>query len=427
MARTDREVDAALIGTPFGQAGGNTGVPTGTQATGTIAGINAPAPVVPPVVAPVVPPTDSNTPITGAGANSNLTKDDIAAIIKGGGAVPSGITWMQLGFSSGQEFANWIVGQQQAAKDPKKLSNGGTTATTATTLTAQQQSDRQNAIAALTAQFSAMGLGTDVAAAITAMVQQGYTADTISLIAQDPTSTNPLAIAMQTRFAGNAARVKAGLAPLSPAEYLATERSYRQVLSSAGLPSGFYDQTSDFTKFISQDISPTELKSRVDLASDAVTNADPFYRQSLQQQYGLSTGDMIAHVLDPSVALPILQKQAAAVSFGAEAQRQGLVVNNATAMLYGAQNISQAQAAQGFKTIAEMLPSEQALASRYTPEAAGNQMAALTADVFGGPNAGIAAANLKRLSTMETSAFGGSAGASQQGQSLGIGTQQGVQ
>jgi hypothetical protein len=54
-------------------------------------------------------------------------------------------------------------------------------------------------------------------------------------------------------------------------------------------------------------------------------------------------------------------------------------------------------------------------------------MAALTADVFGGPNAGIAAANLKRLSTMETSAFGGSAGASQQGQSLGIGTQQGVQ
>ena len=292
---------------------------------------------------------------------------------------------------------------------------------------AKTQAERQNAIAALTAQFNAMGLGADVAAAITAMVQQGYTADTISLIAQDPTSTNPLAVAMQTRFAGNAARIKAGLAPLSPAEYLATERSYRQVLSSAGLPSGFYDQTSDFTKFISQDISPTELKSRVDLASDAVTNADPFYRQSLQQQYGLSTGDMIAHVLDPSVALPILQKQAAAVSFGAEAQRQGLVVNNATAMLYGAQNISQAQAAQGFKTIAEMLPSEQALASRYTPEAAGNQMAALTADVFGGPNAGIAAANLKRLSTMETSAFGGSAGASQQGQSLGIGTQQGVQ
>ena len=292
---------------------------------------------------------------------------------------------------------------------------------------AKTQAERQNAIAALTAQFNAMGLGADVAAAITAMVQQGYTADTISLIAQDPTSTNPLAVAMQTRFAGNAARIKAGLAPLSPAEYLATERSYRQVLSSAGLPSGFYDQTSDFTKFISQDISPTELKSRVDLASDAVTNADPFYRQSLQQQYGLSTGDMIAHVLDPSVALPILQKQAAAVSFGAEAQRQGLVVNNATAMLYGAQNISQAQAAQGFKTIAEMLPSEQALASRYTPGAAGNQMAALTADVFGGPNAGIAAANLKRLSTMETSAFGGSAGASQQGQSLGIGTQQGVQ
>jgi len=293
-------------------------------------------------------------------------------------------------------------------------------------LSAKQATERQNAIAALTSTFAAYGLTGDIANAITTMVQQGYTADTISLVAQDPNSTNPLAVAMQTRFAGNSARVKAGMAPLSPAEYIATERSYRQILSSAGLPKGFYDDNSDFTKFISKDISPTELKSRVDLAADAVTNADPFYRQSLQQQYGLSTGDMIAHVLDPAAALPLLQKQAAAVSLGAEAQRQGLAINNATAMLYGAQGISQAQAQQGFKAMAEMLPEQQSLAWRFTPAAAGEQGAALMADIFNGPNAGIAAANNKLLATQETSLFSGSAGASSQGQSLGTANIQGA-
>jgi hypothetical protein len=201
------------------------------------------------------------------------------------------------------------------------------------------------------------------------------------------------------------------MAPLSPAEYIATERSYRQIMSAAGLPKGFYDSQDDFTKFIAADVSPTEVKQRVDLAAEAITNADPFYRQSLQQQYGLSTGDMIAHVLDPNAALPILQKQAQAVQFGAEAQRQGLAVNNATAMLYGASNISQAEAAKGFKTIAQMLPEQQRLAAMYQPSSAADQGAALMADIFGGPNAGLAAANNQRLQGQEVNAFSGSAGA----------------
>ena len=41
-------------------------------------------------------------------------------------------------------------------------------------------------------------------------------------------------------------------------EYLATERSYRQIMQEAGVPTGFYDQTSDFTKFLASDISPAE-------------------------------------------------------------------------------------------------------------------------------------------------------------------------
>jgi len=287
----------------------------------------------------------------------------------------------------------------------------GTAAPTGATGPTGPTATQQNSIANLIAMFNAYGLGGEIGKAITDMVIQGYSADTISLIAQDPTSTNPLAVAFQTRFAGNATRIKNGMAPLSPAEYIATERSYRQIMSAAGLPKGFYDSQDDFTKFIAADVSPTEVKTRVDLAAQAISDSDPFYRQSLQQQYGLSTGDMIAHVLDPTAALPILQKQAQAVQFGAEAQRQGLAVNNATAMLYGASNISQAEAAKGFKTIAQMLPEQQRLAAMYQPSSAADQGAALMADIFGGPNAGLAAANNQRLQGQEVNAFSGSAGA----------------
>ena len=56
---------------------------------------------------------------------------------------------------------------------------------------------------------------------------------------------------------------------------------------------------------------------------------------------------------------------------------------------------------------------------------------ALTASTFNAPVAGTetpaqAAERIKRLQGQEVSAFSGSAGASQQGQSLGVGTAQGV-
>lgn len=296
---------------------------------------------------------------------------------------------------------------------------------------AATQTDRQNAISVLTSTFTTYGLTGDIASAITSMVQQGYTADTISLIAQDPTSTNPLAIAMQARFPANKARIAAGLAPLSPAEYIATERSYRQVMSSAGLPKGFYDSSSDFTSFLTKDISPTELKNRVDLAGKAVLNADPSYTNALKELYGLSTGDMIAHVLDPDAALPLLQKQAAAVDVGTAAMRQGLGLNQQTAEQLAGVGVTSSQAEKGFYDIGQQLPDTQALANRYQgfgPASTVEQ--SLLASTFNAGNANETPAQatdrLRRLSTQEVAEFGGSAGASTQGQSLGIGTAQGV-
>ena len=268
---------------------------------------------------------------------------------------------------------------------------------------------QQDAIASLTARFLSYGLSGDIAKAVTDMVMQGYSADTISLIAQDPNSTNPLALAMQTRFPANKLRIQAGLTPLSPSEYIATERAYGQVMNAAGLPKGFYDSPADFTNLITKDISVTELKNRVDLAASAVANADPFYKSQLQTMYGLSNGDMIAHLLDPNAALPLLQKQAAAVQLGTAAARQGFGLSTTAAeTLYG-EGVTQAQAEVGFRNIMAQITPAQKLATTWGGDAA-IQGQNLVASTFGTAGAAYAEQQLKALATRETSAFQGSSG-----------------
>lgn len=97
-----------------------------------------------------------------------------------------------------------------------------------------------------------------------------------------------------------------GDAMLTPKEYIDLENTYRQIMQDAEMPIGFYDSVSDFTNLIANGISAAELKGRVDTAHDALTNADDSVRNALQQFYGLTTGDMVAYLLDPTKAQPIL-------------------------------------------------------------------------------------------------------------------------
>jgi SOS response regulatory protein OraA/RecX len=60
---------------------------------------------------------------------------------------------------------------------------------------AAKAQNQQNAIEFLTSTFNDYGLGGDIASAVTNLVQQGYNADTIQLMAQDPKGTDPLAVA----------------------------------------------------------------------------------------------------------------------------------------------------------------------------------------------------------------------------------------
>lgn len=106
-------------------------------------------------------------------------------------------------------------------------------------------------------------------------------------------------------------------------DYVNLETTYKQIFHNAGLPPGFYDQPEDFSKLIAGQVAPTELKTRVDMASQAALTAPAETRQALSDLYGLSGGDLTAYWLDPNKALPIIQQQFAAAQTSGSAMRAG--------------------------------------------------------------------------------------------------------
>lgn len=103
----------------------------------------------------------------------------------------------------------------------------------------------------------------------------------------------------RARFPGMEAISKKGMA-MSEAEYIATERAYFQVLSTAGLDS-VYGNRADYGRFIANEVSAQELASRVQIAKDYVNMYAPAsVKQQLRELYGMDDTQMAAYVLDTS-------------------------------------------------------------------------------------------------------------------------------
>lgn len=255
---------------------------------------------------------------------------------------------------------------------------------------------------------------------------------------------NPIGYAK--RFAGNAARTKAGLNALSESEYLALEDSYSQVLKSYGQQS--YLGTDTATKrakaaeFIAADMSPVELKDRVDMAVNRVQNADPNIKQAFKMFYpGLQDSDLVSFLLAPRESLPQITEKVkaseiagAAMQFGfmpgvptqaqisqiealPEASRaatlQGLQSAYATEFINRATELARSgvdreEAVAGYQAIAGGLEQGQKIAKRF-----GGQytLKEAEAEIFQGNVA--AEKKRKRFASLERAAFGGQTGVTQ--------------
>jgi len=165
--------------------------------------------------------------------------------------------------------------------------------------------------------FENTGLGQSFLDSLVKSVDQVY-ADNIA-----PTDAQILnsiynSDAYKTRFAANEVIRKRmadgkgnpGDRLLTPAEYVKTEAAYREIMSEAGLPPGFYDQQEDFTKFIAElGTSVSEITERVNIAKSALQNADNNIKQALKDYYGLSEMDMVAYLLDSEKAFEAINSR----------------------------------------------------------------------------------------------------------------------
>lgn len=313
-----------------------------------------------------------------------------------------------------EQFPNQPASQQASGNDPyidndffsggqldntSQIGNGSADSPTATSSTTggAVNNDQRNAAEYLNRLFETYGLGS-LAPKILEYIQLGYDADTISLMLQDTAE-------YKTRFAANETRRAAGMAVLSPAEYLNLERSYRQLLSTAGLPAGFFDSNDDFTNWIAGDVSPAEIQERAQDASTALYSSDNNYLQALRS-YGVGDGDLTAYFLDSKRALPLIQKTVKASLIGAEASRNSLGLSQQRAEYFGDLGVGQEQARSAYQTIGESLPTAAKLG------ALGNEsfgQSDLEDELLGG--SGLASAKRKRLATQEVGRFAGASGA----------------
>lgn len=253
---------------------------------------------------------------------------------------------------------------------------------------------KRDAYDSLLKMFQMYGLDS-LAPKILEYIQQGYGADTITLLLQDTPE-------YKQRFKANDIRKKNGLSVLSPAEYLSLERTYRQILESNGLPAGFYDSLDDFANWIGSDVSPAEIQARVTEAARAMNNSDPNYIKALRDM-GLGDGDLVASMLDRDRALPILQQTIRRAEIAAEAYRQGLGLSKDRAAYFESMGVTGSQASDAYETIGEYLPTLSGLGSIYDQSYGQTDM---EDELLG--HSGLASQKRKLLQAREVGSFSGS-------------------
>lgn len=239
---------------------------------------------------------------------------------------------------------------------------------------------------------------------VVAWGKAGATTDQISLELQQTPQ-------WKQRFAGNEQRIKNGLAPLDPTTYIGLESQYRQTLSD--LPAGFHDSKADIDSLIGNNVSPAELSDKVQLADQIVMTGSPEQRQAYSDYYGVTdTGTIIASILDPTKATPLIEQQAAAAQIGGAALQQGLgLTKRSTALKAAQQGVTLQQAQQAFSAIKGRIAGDTAASARF----ANAGTTPITQDVE--EQAGLlgnadAQRTQQLLGTEESSLFGGHGGSS---------------
>ena len=216
----------------------------------------------------------------------------------------------------------------------------------------------------------------------------------------------------QTRFAGNAARLKSGLNSLSEGEYLALEDSYSETLRAYGQQAFFgvdrNARQAKIAEIIGADISAVEFKDRISTVVNRVESADPVIKATLRDFYKISDTDLVGYFLNPKENLPKLQEKVTAAEIGSAALNQGLDTSLASAEALAKAGVDLATARRGYSAIADVLPTATKLSQIYDETGIKYTQATAEAETF----EGLASAQRKRmaLAEREVAEFSGRSG-----------------
>lgn len=128
------------------------------------------------------------------------------------------------------------------------------------------------------------------------------------------------------KYNQNAAKI--GMKPITENAYLSLQDSYTNTARNFDLPNGFLTKA-NIAKLIEGGVSAKEFEDRIMMGYNAAKNADPQTRAILQQQYGLSQGDLTAYFLNPKTAESTLTNRMASASLQGYAKNVGLEMSQA--------------------------------------------------------------------------------------------------
>lgn len=314
-------------------------------------------------------------------------------------AAPSALTYTA---TDGTPFTD-----QAAYVEYQKMLNETSTAKKATD--AASAAERQSAYDLLYAQFASYGLGSLVEP-LRGLIQSGASPAEFSIKLRE---SEPY----KKRFSANEQRISKGLKAISEAEYLGLEDQYQNILRNAGLPESYWKRgdlgvQEGFTNFIANDVSAVELEDRVSTAQQRLIYANPEVSIALKTFYpDISNGDLLAYALDPTKGLEQIKRRITAAEIGSSAVQLGLATNVTDAEYLARYGVNKAQAQQGYRTAAEILPTASKLGDIYSKQGLGayTQQTA-EQEIFNVPGAAEAAAKRRKLSELEQASFSGRAG-----------------
>lgn len=158
----------------------------------------------------------------------------------------------------------------------------------------------------------------------------------------------------KARFPARELMTANGFAPMSPAEYIDYENNAISIMRAAGLPSSFYDSPGDFTNLIANNISPVELRDRVNEVYVRAVMAPDAVKARFASWYGVNgEAAYAAMILDPDTALPLLERQLTTAEIAGTGDIFGTNIDQQRADRLAALGFNGGSSMRGFQQVAD--------------------------------------------------------------------------